>query len=161
MCTCTRSCARANDAKIVRTRDLQCNTEESRICNIKLLKIFERNFINSGFNEFLKLSSQDITVLAYDAVQVINEAINSEPCSSINGTSISSNDKEAMLTCLKKVSVKHYELFSENLKFSYKNSQQIEFDSLEMKNYRVPSLIIMSVASVALSFIFKSNDNLE
>ena len=27
-CTCTRSCARANDAKIMRSRDVQCNTEE-------------------------------------------------------------------------------------------------------------------------------------
>ena len=27
-CTCTRSCARAKDAKIVRSRDAQCNTKE-------------------------------------------------------------------------------------------------------------------------------------
>ena len=27
-CTRTRSCARANDAKIVRSRDAQCNTKE-------------------------------------------------------------------------------------------------------------------------------------
>ena len=27
-CMCTRSCARANDAKIVRSRDVQCNTKE-------------------------------------------------------------------------------------------------------------------------------------
>ena len=27
-CTCTRSCARADDAKIVRSRNAQCNTEE-------------------------------------------------------------------------------------------------------------------------------------
>ena len=27
-CTCTRSCARADDAKIVRSRDAQCNTKE-------------------------------------------------------------------------------------------------------------------------------------
>ena len=26
-CTCTRSCARANDAKIVRSRDAQSNTK--------------------------------------------------------------------------------------------------------------------------------------
>ena len=26
-CTCTRSLARANDAKIVRSRDAQCNTK--------------------------------------------------------------------------------------------------------------------------------------
>ena len=43
--------------------------------------------------------------LAQDAVQVINQAINTEPCLSINGTSISSNEKETMLTCLKKVSL--------------------------------------------------------
>ena len=29
LCTCTQSLARANDAKIVRNRDAQCNTEES------------------------------------------------------------------------------------------------------------------------------------
>ena len=28
-CTRTHSCARANDAKIVRSRDAQCNTKES------------------------------------------------------------------------------------------------------------------------------------
>ena len=28
-CTCTRSFARANDAKIIRSRDVQCNTEVS------------------------------------------------------------------------------------------------------------------------------------
>ena len=27
-CTCTRSCARANDGKIVRSRDAQCNTKD-------------------------------------------------------------------------------------------------------------------------------------
>jgi len=54
-----------------------------------------------------------MVALAHDAVRVINQAINKEPCLSINGTSISSNDKEAMLTCLKKVSVMYYELFSE------------------------------------------------
>ena len=27
-CTCTRSCARADDAKLVRSRDAQCNTKE-------------------------------------------------------------------------------------------------------------------------------------
>ena len=29
LCTCTRSFARVNDAKIVRSRDAECNTEES------------------------------------------------------------------------------------------------------------------------------------
>ena len=29
LCMCTRSFARANDAKIVHSRDAQCNTEES------------------------------------------------------------------------------------------------------------------------------------
>jgi len=81
-----------------------------------------------------------MAALAHDAVQVINQAINTEPCLSINGTSISSNDKEAMLTCLKKVSVMHYELFSENVKFGYQDSHQIDFDSLETTSYPVTSL---------------------
>ena len=34
LCTCTRSFARANDAKIVRNRDAQCNTEESPLSQI-------------------------------------------------------------------------------------------------------------------------------
>ena len=29
LCKCTRSFARANDAKIVRSRNVQCNTKES------------------------------------------------------------------------------------------------------------------------------------
>ena len=35
-CTCTRSCARANDAKIVRSRDAQCNTKELPLRGEKL-----------------------------------------------------------------------------------------------------------------------------
>ena len=30
-CWCTRSCARANDTKIVRSRDAQCNTEAQKL----------------------------------------------------------------------------------------------------------------------------------
>ncbi|XP_078383275.1 glutamate receptor ionotropic, kainate 2-like isoform X2 [Oculina patagonica] len=52
----------------------------------------------------LKSTSKDLIGLVYDAVQVINQAINSEPCLSINGSSIISKNKEAMLTCMKKVS---------------------------------------------------------
>ena len=40
-CTCTRSCARADDAKIVHSRDAQCNTKESplvsEVCSSRVL----------------------------------------------------------------------------------------------------------------------------
>ena len=42
-CTSTRSCARADDAKIVRSRDAQCNTEELpeiAVDNLKCAIIF-------------------------------------------------------------------------------------------------------------------------
>ena len=42
-CTCTRSCARADDARIVRSRDAQCNTKEST------LRTFARNFSDIDF----------------------------------------------------------------------------------------------------------------
>lgn len=71
--------------------------------------------LSTTLNVFPKLSAQDITALGFDAVQVINQAINLEPCLSINGSFISANDKEAMLTCLKKVSVMYYKLFPENV----------------------------------------------
>ena len=81
-----------------------------------------------------------MAALAHDAVQVINQAINTELCLSINGTSISSNDKEAMLTCLKKVRVMYYELFIGNIKFGYNGRQQKDFDNLETASYVVASL---------------------
>ena len=43
VCKCTRSCESANYAKIVRSRDAQCNTEEynhnSKCCIVKLLLV--------------------------------------------------------------------------------------------------------------------------
>ena len=46
---------------------------------------------------------QGTTAIAYDAVKVIHEAVNEELCSSINGSAITSKDRDAMLTCMKKV----------------------------------------------------------
>ena len=48
-CTCTRSCARANDAKIVRSRDAQCNTKELLQGNSSEIKVtidFCSNFVH-------------------------------------------------------------------------------------------------------------------
>ena len=39
----------------------------------------------------------------YDAIQVINLALNTEPCLSINESNIDSKDRDAMLSCLRKV----------------------------------------------------------
>lgn len=40
----------------------------------------------------------------YDALQVINHAMKMEPCSSMNGSAITSKDTNAMFTCMRKVS---------------------------------------------------------
>ena len=55
----------------------------------------------------LGLFPQEQASLAYDAVQVISQALNREPCSSINGTTITSNERDTMLTCIIKVTLKY------------------------------------------------------
>ncbi|XP_020619406.1 uncharacterized protein LOC110057163 [Orbicella faveolata] len=50
-------------------------------------------------------TTKELLAFAYDSVQVINQAVNTDPCLSINGSLISSEDTEAMLTCLKKISL--------------------------------------------------------
>lgn len=43
---------------------------------------------------------QDVAPLAYDSVQVIKQALNKDGCLSINGTAVTSQDREAVLTCI-------------------------------------------------------------
>ena len=45
----------------------------------------------------------EIIGFSYDAIQVISQAVNRNQCSSINGSSVSMQDRNAMLECLKKV----------------------------------------------------------
>ena len=47
---------------------------------------------------------QDLIALAYDAAQVFTQAVNRDACLAVNGTDIGPKEKEAMLTCLKRVS---------------------------------------------------------
>ena len=46
---------------------------------------------------------QEFLAVAYDSVQVINRAVDIDPCLTINGSDISPDDTDAMLTCLRKV----------------------------------------------------------
>ena len=46
---------------------------------------------------------QGLLVLAYDSVQVLKQALNEQPCSSINGTAVTMNDTAEILACIKKV----------------------------------------------------------
>ncbi|XP_068737746.1 glutamate receptor 4-like isoform X2 [Montipora capricornis] len=43
--------------------------------------------------------------LAYDAIQVVRQAMSTHPCSSINGSSVSLQDRHDMLECMKKVNI--------------------------------------------------------
>lgn len=46
---------------------------------------------------------QGLLALAYDSVQVIKQALNEQPCSSINGTAFTMNDTAKILACIRKV----------------------------------------------------------
>ena len=46
---------------------------------------------------------QGLLALAYDSVQVLKQALNEQPCSSINGTTVTMNDTAKILACIRKV----------------------------------------------------------
>ncbi|XP_078384334.1 glutamate receptor 2-like [Oculina patagonica] len=57
------------------------------------------NSVGSNYSK----TNKELLALAHDSVQVINQAVNKNPCLSINGSAISSVDTDAMLACLRKV----------------------------------------------------------
>ncbi|KAJ7337783.1 hypothetical protein OS493_007940 [Desmophyllum pertusum] len=59
--------------------------------------------IKNAFGSNYSNTNKEQLALAYDAVQVINQAVNKEPCFSINGSVITPEDTDAMLTCMRKV----------------------------------------------------------
>ena len=46
---------------------------------------------------------QGLLALADDSVQVLKQALNEQPCSSINGTAVTMNDTAEILACIRKV----------------------------------------------------------
>lgn len=48
-------------------------------------------------------SIQELVAIAYDAVQIIKQAQNIEPCLSINGSAVTSEDRDALFSCMTKV----------------------------------------------------------
>ncbi|KAJ7337780.1 Glutamate receptor ionotropic, delta-1 [Desmophyllum pertusum] len=54
-----------------------------------------------GLSNYSK-TIKDLKALAYDAVQVVNQAVNIKPCLSMNGTSVGLKDTSEMLTCMRK-----------------------------------------------------------
>ena len=84
------------------------------------LQLFPLNFFFSFFNikstikivvcccccnrlRVLIYSIQELVAVAYDAVQIIKQAQNIEPCLSINGSAITSEDRDALFSCMTKV----------------------------------------------------------
>ena len=51
----------------------------------------------------LTYSIQELVAIAYDAVQIIKQAQNMEPCLSINGSAVTSEDRDALFSCMTKV----------------------------------------------------------
>ena len=51
---------------------------------------------------------KELVALAYDTVQVIKQALNREPCSSMNASVVTSRERDAMLKCMRKVSKQRY-----------------------------------------------------
>lgn len=50
-------------------------------------------------------SSKELISIVHDTFQVINDAVKMEPCSTMNGSAITSKDTNAMLTCMRKVNL--------------------------------------------------------
>lgn len=48
---------------------------------------------------------QELVAVSHDAVRIIQEAVNTESCSSINGSDIRLEDRNTMLTCMRKVRI--------------------------------------------------------
>ena len=48
-------------------------------------------------------SIQELVAIAYDAVQIIKQAQNMEPCLSIKGSAVTSEDRDALFSCMTKV----------------------------------------------------------
>ena len=48
-------------------------------------------------------SIQELVAIAYDAVQIIKQAQNVGPCLSINGSAVTSGDRDALFSCMTKV----------------------------------------------------------
>ena len=48
-------------------------------------------------------SIQELAAIAYDAVQIIKQAQNVGPCLSINGSAVTSEDRDALFSCMTKV----------------------------------------------------------
>ena len=46
---------------------------------------------------------QELAAIAYDAVQVIKQTQNIEPCLTINGSAVTSKDRETLFSCMTKV----------------------------------------------------------
>ena len=67
------------------------------------------------------VSSQETVGLAYDAIQVVRQAMSTHPCSSINGSSVSLRDRNDMLECMKKVEWNEYWVVLLSKRFMYRN----------------------------------------
>ncbi|XP_078384338.1 glutamate receptor ionotropic, kainate 2-like isoform X1 [Oculina patagonica] len=50
----------------------------------------------------INITTKNLAALAFDAAQVISQAVNREPCAQINESAINLKDRDAMLTCIKK-----------------------------------------------------------
>ena len=48
---------------------------------------------------------QELVAVSHDALHIIQEAVTTESCSSINGSDIRLEDRNTMLTCMRKVSL--------------------------------------------------------
>ncbi|PFX27300.1 Glutamate receptor 4 [Stylophora pistillata] len=50
-------------------------------------------------------TNKDLLAVSHDAVRVISRAVNNESCSSINGSAVHAEDREAILLCMKEVGI--------------------------------------------------------
>lgn len=67
--------------------------------------LFLFNFVNKDtyFNKLTSLLAQGVAAISYDAVQVIHQALSTEPCLSLNGSNIRQAGRELMFNCMLKV----------------------------------------------------------
>lgn len=93
---------------------------------------------------------QELVAVSHDALHIIQEAVNTESCSSINGSDIRLEDRNTMLTCMRKVSIFFFRNHSHLiLKLYPLESKRTLFEKFFFKS----GCLSLVVAILALIFI--------
>ena len=95
---------------------------------------------------------QELVAVSHDALHIIQEAVNTESCSSINGSDVRLEDRNTMLTCMRKVRIFFFRNHSHLiLKLYPLESKRTLFEKFFFKSGCLDPFLV--VAILALIFI--------